>query len=74
MAVNHILCNEEATALHRSSDHLDDIGRPRPASQPSLRRAIAQVETHPDEIRAICRDLDKIVQRLPQPAAECKRE
>jgi hypothetical protein len=76
MAIDHIRCDEEPAALNRSSHHLDDIGRPGAASQPGLRRSIANVEMHPDEIRVARRDIGfrKIVQRLPEPAAECEAE
>ena len=76
MAVDQIRRDEEPTALDRSGYRLDDVGRPGAAAQPSLRRGIAKVEMHPDEIRVARRGvgLRKIVQRLPQPAAECEGE
>jgi len=76
MAVNHVRRNEQPAALDRSGYHFDDIGGPGAASQPSLRRSIAQVEMHPDEIRAARRGvhLYKIVERVPQPTAERKGE
>src|SRR6516165_1782477 len=76
MTVDEIRRDEEPTALDRSSYYLDDVGRPRAAGQPRLRRGIAKVEMHPHKVRVARRDLglSKIAQRPPQPVTKCEGE
>lgn len=74
MAINQLGCDEEPTALNRSSHQLNDIRRPRPARQPNLGGLITKVEMEPDKIRGSRRDVSVsvIADRLPQSIVERK--